>query len=419
MKADNWEHCIRKISADGTVSTVAGSPSEASDHKDGMPLQARFSSPIGIAINSDGSIIVTEESCVRKISTDGQVSTLAGSPDADEPAHRDGAASQARFHEPAAVVVDTDNNIITADMGNKCVRQMSPDGMVSTLLGAMDDAAIKAKLRVPCCVAVDDCGNMLVGDGTYITHISRNDGTARTWAGSRDERGHRDGSATQARFRYINALCIDADGNVLVSDENHIRKITNTGLGRGTGVPRWPVGPPSITADFARLLDDDQFADATFEVEGTRFTAHRCILSARSDYFRGMLGSSCREADAGAVIQIKETTPAAFRVLLTYLYTGALELDDDVVIDVLRKAQEFDLVRVYNLCMHYCIAHVTPVNAIRWLIRAETCSLEELRGVVLSHVRRAFRSIRDEAPESLAELRAHPDLMLEVMVTAI
>ena len=273
---------------------------------------------------------MTEESCVRKISTDGQVSTLAGRQMRTGPPI--GTAQHLKRDSripPKSWSTPTTLSLLSC---NKCVRQVSPDGIVSTLLGAMDDAAIKAELQ--CRVAVDDCGNMLVGDGTYITHISRNDGTARTWAGSRDEPGHRDGSATQARFQEITALCIDADGNVLVSDGTCIRKITNTGLGRGTGVPRWPVGPPSITADFARLLDDDQFADATFDVEGTRFTAHRCILSARSDYFRKMFGFSGREADAGAVIQIKETTPAVFRVLLTYLYTGALALNDDIVIDV-------------------------------------------------------------------------------------
>ena len=69
--------------------------------------------------------------------------------------------------------------------------------------------------------------------------------------------------------------------------------------------------------------------------------AVRAVLSARSTYFRSMFKSNCREAQPGAVIQVGETTAAAFRLLLAYLYTDALDgLDDEVVLDVMRKARE-------------------------------------------------------------------------------
>ena len=70
------------------------------------------------------------------------------------------------------------------------------------------------------------------------------------------------------------------------------------------------------------------------DVSGTRIHAHRNILAARSDYFSNMFGSQCREAQPGAVVTVGETTPAAFKRLLAYLYSDELELDDEVVVDV-------------------------------------------------------------------------------------
>ena len=75
------------------------------------------------------------------------------------------------------------------------------------------------------------------------------------------------------------------------------------------------------------------------DVSGTRIHAHRSILAARSDYFSNMFGSQCREAQPGAVVTVGETTPAAFKKLLAYLYSDELELDDEVVVDVRNAAR--------------------------------------------------------------------------------
>ena len=92
-----------------------------------------------------------------------------------------------------------------------------------------------------------------------------------------------------------------------------------------------------------------------------------------------------------------------------------LELDEVVVIDVMRKAREYDLRRAYNMCMQYCLRAASSSNAILWLLRADECRLDELRAEMLAYVRRCFRAIRQEAHETLAALCAHPGLMLEVV----
>jgi len=194
-----------------------------------------------------------------------------------------------------------------------------------------------------------------------------------------------------------------------------IRKLTNCGLGQGLAVPRWSFGTTTIASDWVRMLEDDEFADTTFEVEGAHISAHRSVLVVRSEYFRAMLRSGCRETQRGAIIQIGECTPTAFRKLLGFLYSDVLELDDEVVIDVMRKAREYALTRAYNMCMRHCVRGARSSIAISWLLRADECQLDELRAQMLVYVRRHFRAIREEARETLAALRANPDLMLEVM----
>jgi len=244
------------------------------------------------------------------------------------------------------------------------------------------------------------------------------DGTVSTLAGSREgTQGFADGPSSESRFYFPNGVAIDAEGNVIVADAaNHcIRKLTNCELSRGVSVPRWHVGAPSTASDFLRMLEDEESADTTFEVEGERITAHRAILIFRSDFFRGMLKSGCREAQPGTVISVGETTPAAFRRLLAFLYSDTLDLDDEVVVDVMRKAREYGLARAYNMCMRYCLRNARSSSSVAWLLQSDEYALDELRSEMLLYVKRHFGAIRDEAQVSLAALRAKPDLMLEVM----
>jgi sugar lactone lactonase YvrE len=423
--ADRNNYCIRKVTPDGTVSTLAGSREGENGFADGAAADARFNWPEGVAIDAEGNIIVADSNnhCIRKVTPDGTVSTLAGSREGEN-GFADGAAADARFNWPAGVAIDAEGNIIVADSGNDCIRKVTPDGTVSTLAGSRegedgfaDGAAADARFRGPEGVAIDAEGNIIVADsGNHCIRKVTPDGTVSTLAGSREgEDGFADGAAADARFDGPYSVAIDADGSVLVADnENHcIRKLTNCGL---TG--RWcpTIGPPTVLEDMLHMLADDAFADVTFEVEGARITAHRAVLVSRSAYFRGMFMSPCRETRPGAVIVVHGTTSAAFRSLLAYLYSDSLELDDDVVIDVMQKAREYQLTRAFNMCVRYCRLHVQSTTVVPWLVTADTARLDELREAMLQHLRRHFRSIRAEAPEALAALvRASPDLVLEVM----
>jgi len=314
--ADCVNHCIRLVTPEGTVSTLAGSAKDGG-HKDGVGGAARFVYPSGVAIDEHGNIVVADSGshCIRLVTPEGTVSTLAGL--AKHGGHKDGAATEARFAYPHGVAIDEHGNIVVADSDNHCIRLVTPEGTVSTLAGSAegeeghkDGVGGDARFDDPRDVAIDEHGNIIVADpNNHCIRLVTPEGTVSTLAGSAEDfGGHKDGAATEARFSYPHGVAISGDGTVFVAEKHAIRQLTSCGLGRGLATPRWPIAPPAVIADFGRLLEDETFADTTFDVMGTRLFAHRAILAVRSDYFRSMLTSTCREAQPGAVISVDETS---------------------------------------------------------------------------------------------------------------
>ena len=130
--ADKDNSNIRKIAPDGTVSTLAGAIRE-SGRADGLGSVARFAAPRALAVDASGTVYVadTENNCIRKITTEGHVSTLAGQ--AGQPGYVDGVGSAARFNDPRGIAVDASGQVFVADGGNSAVRQITPDGRVTTV----------------------------------------------------------------------------------------------------------------------------------------------------------------------------------------------------------------------------------------------------------------------------------------------
>ena len=128
-----------------------------------------------------------------------------------------------------------------------------------------------------------------------------------------------------------------------------------------------------------------------------------------------MLTSSFQEGQHDAVVTIGDTTPSAFRAVLRYLYTDDLVCDDESVVDVMRKAREYDLRHLLVLCTRYCTDTLAPPNAIPWLVQAEEHQLGELRELAMAFVKREFRRIRMVAKDTLPILTENAALTLEVM----
>ena len=118
--ADYCNSCIRVVDAVGTVRTVAGTPGK-SGHKDGSGKDALLN-PLGVSVLPDGTILFTDGSthCVRSISPDGVVGTVAGTP--GTAGSTNGAGGQSQFKWPYGITVLNDGSVAVADMGNGQIR---------------------------------------------------------------------------------------------------------------------------------------------------------------------------------------------------------------------------------------------------------------------------------------------------------
>lgn len=128
--ADTGNNRITKITPEGTALTIAGDGTAG--YLDGPATQARFNGPIGLAVDTHGNVFVadTYNDRIRKISTDGQVRTVAG---AGTPGYADGDRSTALFDTPSGIIVANDETLIVADTGNDRLRRIDKDGNVSTI----------------------------------------------------------------------------------------------------------------------------------------------------------------------------------------------------------------------------------------------------------------------------------------------
>src|SRR5207302_1119435 len=132
---DRANNTIRKITSSGVVTTLAGS-TVPFGNADGTGSAARFRSPKGVAIDNGGNVYVADlgNNTIRKITSAGVVTTLAGSAGSNGSA--DGTGSAARFAGPTGVATDRGGNVYVADNRNHTIRKITSSGVVTTLAGS-------------------------------------------------------------------------------------------------------------------------------------------------------------------------------------------------------------------------------------------------------------------------------------------
>ncbi|MDT3403602.1 DUF6443 domain-containing protein [Mucilaginibacter terrae] len=164
--ADTWNHRIRKIAVNGTVSTVAGTG--ATGMTNGNAFSSSFNYPSAVAIGPSNTLYVLDRynHAIRKIDASGNVSTFAGN---GAQGSADGTGTSAQFYYPTGMVIDKQGNLYVADEYNNRLRKVTPAGVVTTIAGngiagSLEGIGTSAMLNMPYGIALDPNGNILTSE---------------------------------------------------------------------------------------------------------------------------------------------------------------------------------------------------------------------------------------------------------------
>lgn len=240
--ADVINNRIRKLAADGTISTVAGSGIEWGFSGDGGPAtSAQLFNPFGSALDGAGNLYIadTGNSRIRKVAPDGTISTVAGTGTSGFSGDG-GQATSAQLHYPDSMALDNAGNVYFSDSANHTVRKIATNGIISTLAGDGSSGfsgdggqASAAKLASPASIALDNAGNLYLADANNhrVRKIATN-GIITTVAGTVLGFAGDGGPATSARLYFPGGLALDSIGNLYIADTgNHrVRKVATDGV---------------------------------------------------------------------------------------------------------------------------------------------------------------------------------------------
>jgi trimeric autotransporter adhesin len=237
--SDYLNERVRKVNAKGTISTFAG-PGTGD-----QLTNLRHLNPRGVAVDGSGNVYIVDEfDTVLKATPGGTFTRIAGS------LHNcgnitclgdGGPATSAELLDPTAVAVDGQGNVYIADTGNERVRKVTPAGTITTIAGAGrfqhpgysgdGGPATSALLNTPNGVAVDKKGNLYITDqrNNRVRKVNPK-GTITTFAGTGKGGFSGDGGpATRAKLSWPSGIAVDGQGNVYISDNNRIRKVSPRG----------------------------------------------------------------------------------------------------------------------------------------------------------------------------------------------
>jgi trimeric autotransporter adhesin len=226
--SDQLNHRVRKIGADGIIRAVAGTGTPGFSGDGGPTLQARMNEPTFLALDLEGNLFVSDtgNTRVRRISSDGTITTVAGrgGPQFQSTSGDGGPAINARLSEPLALAVNATGVLYLADMGANQVRRVDRDGMITTV----------ARVNSPTGVAVDAAGNLFITEvyGNRVRKLAP-DGTLTTVAGTGKGGFSGDGGpAVSATLNGAFQVTVDSAGNLFIADwDNHrVRKVDVNGV---------------------------------------------------------------------------------------------------------------------------------------------------------------------------------------------
>jgi trimeric autotransporter adhesin len=304
--ADTANQRIRKITSDGVISTVAGNGIQGFGGDGGPAATAELNVPFGVAVDSIGNLYIADSynSRIRRVTATGVISTLAG--DGTPWFGGDGGlATAAQVKYPVDVAVDSAGNLYIADSSQR-IRKVTPAGVITTVAGngtagfsGDGGTAAAALLNYPADVAVDTANNLYIAD-SLNARIRRVDasGVIRTIAGGGTSETAGDGGpATAARLNFPVSVGLDSAGNLYVAESNRLRKITASGIistvaGNGTEGFSGDGGP-------AAAANLNYPSDSAVDSEGSIYIADRQNNRIRKVTPAGMISTVAGSGEAG------------------------------------------------------------------------------------------------------------------------
>jgi uncharacterized protein (TIGR03437 family) len=244
--ADEFNSSIRKVTVSGVISSVAGNGTEGYTGDGAAATGAELSSPAGVALDAAGNLYIadTGNNVVRKVAADGAISTVAGNAAAGPGYTGDGGpATAAQLNNPSGLALDARGNLYIADTSNNAIRMVGQDGNINTIagsfagsLGSSGDGglATAALLNNPGGLAVDAAGNLYIADGgnNRVRVVSAATGNISAFAGSNTSGSSGDGgAAAKAKLNTPKEIALDASGNLFIADRfnNSIRIVNAAG----------------------------------------------------------------------------------------------------------------------------------------------------------------------------------------------
>lgn len=269
--SDTGNNMVMRQTPDGTLVAAAGNGKGAFGGDNGPALKASLHDPARLAVDAAGNLYIADEfnHRIRKVTPDGTITTVVGT---GSPGFSGdgGPAAAAQLNTPSDVKIDAAGNLYIADSENQRIRKVSPSGIISTIAGNGNAGfsgdggqAVDAALNVPWAIALDASGNLYISDSVNqrLRQVAPG-GTITTVAGNSVAGFAGDGGpARSAQFNRPAGLSIDRQGNIYVADSmnNRIRKISPAGIistVAGNGIQRFSGdGGEALSASFDIPLD--------------------------------------------------------------------------------------------------------------------------------------------------------------------
>jgi len=239
--ADSGNNCIRKVGTNGIITTVAGNGISGYSGDGGFAINATLSSPSGVTVDASGNLFIADlgNNRVRKVGTNGIITTVAGNGTSFGNPGSNEAATNVSLSSPVGVAVDVTGNLFIVDTGHQRICKVGTNGIITTVAGnglsgfsGDGGAATSAELSYPHGVTVDASGNLFIADsGNRVRKVNTN-GIITTVAGNGTNGYSGDGGAATSAELNLSSVVVDASGNLFIADSgnNCIRKVGTNGI---------------------------------------------------------------------------------------------------------------------------------------------------------------------------------------------